>query len=90
MMRRNLKTGGDLVDWVWRRRTRRPRSIVVICDVSGSMERHSRLLLRFVHALYRSPGVHAEAFVFGTHLTRVTRELRARDPDRALARPPRR
>jgi uncharacterized protein with von Willebrand factor type A (vWA) domain len=86
MMRRNLKTGGDLVDWVWRRRTRRPRSIVVICDVSGSMERHSRLLLRFVHALFRSPGVHAEAFVFGTHLTRVTRELRGRDPDRALER----
>jgi uncharacterized protein with von Willebrand factor type A (vWA) domain len=86
MFRRNVKTGGDPVDWVWRRRTRRPRSIVVICDVSGSMERHSRLLLRFVHALFRSPGVHAEAFVFGTHLTRVTREMRARDPDRALAR----
>ena len=86
MLRRNIKTGGDLVDWAWLRRRRRPRSIVVICDVSGSMERHSRLLLRFVHALFRSPGVHAEAFVFGTHLTRVTRELRSRDPDRALAR----
>jgi uncharacterized protein len=86
MFRRNLATGGDLVDWVWRRPRRRPRSIVVICDVSGSMERHSRLLLRFVHALFRSPGVRAEAFVFGTHLTRVTRELRSRDPDRALAR----
>ncbi len=86
MLRRNLASGGDLVDWVWRRPRRRPRSIVVICDVSGSMERHSRLLLRFVHALFRSPGVRAEAFVFGTHLTRVTRELRGRDPDRALAR----
>jgi len=86
MLRRNLGTGGDLVDWVWRRPVRRPRPIVVICDVSGSMERHSRLLLRFVHAIFRSPGVRAEAFVFGTHLTRVTRELRAKDPDRALAR----
>jgi hypothetical protein len=86
MLRRNLASGGDLVDWVWRRPRRRPRSIVVICDVSGSMERHSRLLLRFVHALFRSSGVHAEAFVFGTHLTRVTRELRGRDPDLALAR----
>jgi len=86
MLRRNLASGGDLVDWVWRRPRRRPRSIVVICDVSGSMERHSRLLLRFVHALFRSPGMRAEAFVFGTHLTRVTRELRSRDPDRALAR----
>lgn len=86
MLRRNLGNGGDLVDWVWQRPRRRPRSIVVICDVSGSMERNSRLLLRFVHALFRSPGVRAEAFVFGTHLTRVTRELRARDPDRALTR----
>lgn len=86
MLRRNLKTGGDLVDWVWRRPARRPRSIVVICDVSGSMERHSRLMLRFVHAIFRSPGIRAEAFVFGTHLTRITRDLRARDPDRALAR----
>ena len=86
MLRRNLASGGDLVDWVWRRPRRRPRSIVVICDVSGSMERHSRLLLRFVHALFRSPGVRAEAFVFGTHLTRVTRELRGRDPDLAFAR----
>ncbi len=86
MFRRNVASGGDLVDWVWRRPRRRPRPIVVICDVSGSMERHGRLLLRFVHALFRSPGVRAEAFVFGTHLTRVTRELRARDADRALAR----
>jgi uncharacterized protein len=65
---------------------RRPRSMVVICDVSGSLERYSRLLLRFVHAIFRSPGIRAEAFVFGTHLTRITRELRANDPDRALAR----
>ena len=86
MLRRNLKSGGDLVDWVWRRPARRPRPIVLICDVSGSMERHSRLLLRFVHAIFRSPDVRAEAFVFGTHLTRVTRELRAKEPDRALAR----
>jgi uncharacterized protein with von Willebrand factor type A (vWA) domain len=86
MLRRNLKTGGDLVDWVWRRPASHPRSIVVICDVSGSMERHSRLMLRFVHAIFRSPGIRAEAFVFGTHLTRITRDLRARDPDRALAR----
>ncbi len=86
MLRRNLKTGGDLVDWVWRRPARRPRSIVVICDVSGSMERHSRLMLRFVHAIFRSPAIRAEAFVFGTHLTRITRDLRAKDPDLALAR----
>jgi hypothetical protein len=86
MFRRNLATGGDLVDWVWRRRVRRPRTIVVLCDVSGSMERHARLLLRFVQALTRSSGVRTESFVFGTRLTRITHELRGRDPDLAIQR----
>lgn len=85
MFRRNLATGGDLVAWVWRRPIRRARPIVVLCDVSGSMERQSRLLLRFIQALSRSP-VKTEAFVFGTRLTRVTRLLRDRDRDRGLAR----
>ncbi len=86
MFRRNLVTGGDLVDWVWRRRVRRPRTIVVLCDVSGSMERHARLLLRFVQALSRASGVRTESFVFGTRLTRITHELRGRDPDLAIQR----
>ena len=86
MFRRNLATGGDLVDWVWRRRVRRPRTIVVLCDVSGSMERHARLLLRFVQALTRASGVRTESFVFGTRLTRITHELRGRDPDLAIRR----
>ncbi len=86
MFRRNLATGGDLVDWVWRRRVRRPRTIVVLCDVSGSMERHARLLLRFVQALSRASGVRTESFVFGTRLTRITHELRGRDPDLAIHR----
>ena len=86
MFRRNLATGGDLTEWVWRRRVRRPRRLVVLCDISGSMERHSRLLLRFVQALSASKAVRTESFVFGTRLTRVTRLLRDRDRDRALAR----
>ncbi|HYM84207.1 MAG TPA: VWA domain-containing protein [Candidatus Dormibacteraeota bacterium] len=86
MFRRNLGTGGQLVDWEWRRHVRRPRPIVVLCDISGSMERHSRLLLRFVQAMSETSSVHAESFVFGTRLTRVTRLLRDRDRDRALAR----
>ena len=86
MFRRNLTTGGESVAWVWRRRVRRPRSLVVICDISGSMERHSRLLLRFIQALAASSSVKTESFVFGTRLTRVTRLLRDRDRDRALAR----
>ena len=58
----------------------------MLCDISGSMERHSRLLLRFVQALARTNEVRTESFVFGTRLTRVTRIMRDRDRDRALAR----
>jgi uncharacterized protein with von Willebrand factor type A (vWA) domain len=86
MFRRNLATGGEILDWVWRRPVERPRPLVVICDISGSMERHSRLLLRFVQALSSSSAVRTESFVFGTRLTRVTRLLRDRDRDRALTR----
>ena len=86
MFRQNLGTGGQLLTWVWRRPRKEPRSLVVICDISGSMERHSRLLLRFVQALSASSEVRAESFVFGTRLTRVTRLLRDKDRDRALAR----
>src|SRR6185436_14040041 len=80
----NIQNGGDLVEWLWRRPAKRPRSTVVICDISGSMDRHSRLLMRFTIALRRASRVRTEAFVFGTHLTRVTRELASRDPDVAL------
>jgi uncharacterized protein with von Willebrand factor type A (vWA) domain len=86
MFRRNLGTGGQLLSWVWRRQIREPRSLVVLCDISGSMERHSRLLLRFIQALSAASEVRTESFVFGTRLTRVTRLLRDRDRDRALAR----
>lgn len=86
MFRRNLGTGGQLLSWVWRRQIREPRSLVVLCDISGSMERHSRLLLRFIQALSAASEVRTESFVFGTRLTRVTRLLRDRNRDRALAR----
>ncbi len=86
MFRRNLGTGGQLLTWVWRRQIKEPRSLVVLCDISGSMERHSRLLLRFVQALAAASEVRTESFVFGTRLTRVTRLLKDRDRDRALAR----
>ena len=86
MFRRNLATGGQLTEWIWRRRVLHPRPIIVLCDISGSMERHSRLLLRFTQALAASSSVRTESFVFGTHLTRVTPFMRDRDRDRALAR----
>jgi uncharacterized protein with von Willebrand factor type A (vWA) domain len=84
MFRRNLANGGEALDWVWSRPTRRPRQIVVLCDISGSMERQSRLLLRFIQALAATNRVRTESFVFGTRLTRVTRLLRERDRDAAL------
>jgi uncharacterized protein with von Willebrand factor type A (vWA) domain len=86
MFRRNLATGGEILEWVWRRPIQRPRPLLVICDISGSMERHSRLLLRFIQALSASSSVRTESFVFGTRLTRVTRLLRDKDRDRALTR----
>ena len=85
MFRRNLATG-ELTEWVWRRQIKEPRQLVVLCDISGSMERHSRLLLRFVQALARTNQVRTESFVFGTRLTRVTRLMKDRDRDRALAK----
>src|SRR4029453_106753 len=77
MFRRNLGTGGPrALVGVGGRPTGEPRSLVVICDISGSMERHSRLLLRFVQALSAASEVRAEAFVFGAGLPRVPRVLR--------------
>ena len=85
MLRRSLGAGGEPLRWRWLRRTERPRPIVLVCDISGSMERYSRFMLRFAHALQRS-GAPVEVFVFGTRLTRITRQLRVRSPDEALRR----
>jgi uncharacterized protein with von Willebrand factor type A (vWA) domain len=85
MLRHSLATGGQPLTWRWLRRTTRPRPIVLICDISGSMERYSRFLLRFAHTLARS-GAPLEVFVFGTRLTRITRQLRVQSGDEALRR----
>ncbi len=63
----------------------KPRPLVVLCDVSGSMEPYSRLLLQFVYAL-GAKDAPVEAFAFGTRLTRITRALSTRDVDAALRR----
>jgi len=81
--RRNLRYGGEIVALPRRRRRERARPLVLICDVSGSMDRYTRLLLRFLHVAMQGL-VGVETFVFGTRLTRITHQLRARDPDRAL------
>lgn len=85
MLRASLGSGGEPLAWRFWQRSTRPRPIALVCDISGSMERYSRFLLRFAHALARS-GAPVEVFVFGTRLTRITRELRVRDPDGALKR----
>jgi uncharacterized protein with von Willebrand factor type A (vWA) domain len=80
----SVRTGGDLVLLPRRRRRTRPRPIVLLCDVSGSMERYSRMLLHFAYALGRRHR-RVEAFLFSTELTRITPELRARRLDAAAA-----
>jgi uncharacterized protein len=82
-IRESLAAGGDPVRREFRMRTRVPRKLVVLCDVSGSMEAYARALLLFVHAV-RASGKGVEAFVFGTRLTRLTPQLDSRDPDRAI------
>jgi uncharacterized protein len=81
---RSLRTGGDVITLPRRRRRSRPRPIVLLCDVSGSMERYSRMLLHFAHALTRRQR-RVEAFLFSTELTRITMQLRARRVTEAVA-----
>ena len=73
---------GDL--W-WRKRRERPRSLVLILDISGSMADYSRNLLQFAHSTRRATS-RVEVFCFGTRLTRITPSLRRRSPDEALER----
>jgi uncharacterized protein len=78
------RTGGDPVRLVHATRRRTPRRLVLLCDVSGSMEPYTRVYLTLLQGAVA--GARAEAFVFSTRLTRLTRELSVRDPDQALAR----
>ena len=80
----SVRSGGDVVTLPRRTRRVRPRPLVLLCDVSGSMERYSRMLLHFAHAVTQRHK-RVETFLFSTRLTRVTRELRAAGPDAALA-----
>ncbi|HEX7247050.1 MAG TPA: VWA domain-containing protein [Actinomycetota bacterium] len=82
-LRRSLRTQGEPFDRAWRARTARRRPLVLILDISGSMAPYSRALMQFAYAAMAA-GRRVETFVFGTRLTRVTRTLRTKDPDRAL------
>ncbi len=80
-----LHAGGEPVRLRRRRHTVRPRRVVLLVDVSGSMSAYADALLRFAHAAGRRRGTSTEVFTLGTRLTRVTRELATPDPDAALA-----
>lgn len=84
-VRRNLGRGGEPIDLVRRRRRDRPVRIVVLLDVSGSMEPYSRFFLQFVKGLVGS-WVESDAYLFHTRLVRITEALRDHDPVRAMSR----
>jgi hypothetical protein len=82
-IRRSLRTQGEPFHRAWRARGTRARPLVLILDISGSMAPYSRALLQFAFAAMTA-GRKVEVFCFGTRLTRVTRTLRTKDPDRAM------
>lgn len=86
LMRKNLRYGGELLELPTRRRKRKPRPLIIVADVSGSMESYTRLLLYFVYSLLEGLTQRVEAFVFSTRLSRITHELRNRELDAALER----
>lgn len=83
--RDSRKTFGDLAPLRFRTRILQPPPLVVLCDISGSMGRYSEMLLHFLHALLGARS-RVHVFLFATRLTNVTRILRRRDVDEALAR----
>ncbi|UZE51442.1 vWA domain-containing protein [Rhodopseudomonas sp. P2A-2r] len=83
-LRGSLRTGGDIVDIRRLGLIDRPAPIVALLDISGSMSEYTRLFLHFLHAI-TDARKRVSVFLFGTRLTNVTRALRARDPDEALA-----
>ena len=83
-LRRSLRTGGDPIRLARRRRRVVRRRLVMLCDISGSMEPYARAYLQFLTCAAGS-GPNAEAFVFATRLTRLTRALASRRPERAIA-----
>jgi uncharacterized protein len=85
LIRASLRTGGEPVHRHWRARSSRPRPLVLVCDVSGSMTPYARMLLQYLQAAVAARR-RVESFAFGTRLTRITNELGGRDPDRALER----
>lgn len=93
LLRDSGRYGGDLAELPRRVPRKRTEPLCVIVDISGSMARYSRMFLHFAHAMMNArhaSDLRVSAFVFGTRLTDITAQLRARDPDEAVARVTRR
>jgi uncharacterized protein with von Willebrand factor type A (vWA) domain len=83
-LRHSLRAGGEFFSWSYRESKWKPRPLVIIADISGSMERYTRVLLHFIYGMKSTLTQPVEAFVFSTRLTRITRPLQIRDLDLAL------
>jgi uncharacterized protein with von Willebrand factor type A (vWA) domain len=83
-LRKNLRYGGEVLEWPRRQYKYKPRPLIVIADISGSMEQYTRMLLHFIYSLAEGLDQAVESFVFSTRLTRITRQLRGKDIDQAL------
>ncbi|MEM7616373.1 MAG: VWA domain-containing protein, partial [Pseudomonadota bacterium] len=87
-MRQAMRQGGDIQALARKRRMVRYPNLVALCDISGSMSSYSRMVLHFLHAAANTKGAgwaQVHSFTFGTRLTNITRHMRARDVDAALA-----
>ena len=83
-LRRNLQYGGEILEWSYRQPKIKPRPLVVIADISGSMERYTNLLLHFTYSLAIGLEQLVESFVFSTRLTRITYQLKNKDVDAVI------
>lgn len=83
-IRRSFRYGGEILDWRYRLPKIKPRPLVVLADISGSMERYTRLLVHFLYSLASGMEQRVEVFTFGTRLTRITRQLKHKEADLAI------
>ena len=83
-MRQNLRYGSEILQWSYRTAKIKPRPLVILADISGSMQQYTRPLLHFLYSLKHGLRQRVEVFVFGTRLTYITRQLRHKDVDQAL------
>lgn len=83
-LRKNISFGGDVLYWAQRTPKYKPRPLVILADISGSMERYTRLLLNFIYSVSQALKQPVESFVFGTRLTRITRQIDQKEVDTAI------